>query len=464
MPANLSEDTPELIKQCLSKEAFQQPPLEEQSPSVESSVPESKKPAIKLLDNQLHSVDYVNLGAHLCRDQSSEELVKECAEQDKWWESSPGFDVLVDDESEQLAYEDNADYLLAQEKEANILHGHLLQHDFESSTGYDPRDYPDVEHTYANGIYDSYDYLDRYNPEYFERTPDYSRKRILEPMFHQRRKLPHREHGVAASDGLDLRDHLRKRRRMDVYQSLSESWNLHSNRRRDHNRKRLGWHEMGWYPGRLASEVGKNMTISSQSKTVSTSNDHRRHGRLGEYPWSNRHSRSRRKEREARRRKHRKPLPTLYCEISQGSASKKEKSQPVMAANFSGPKTLAEIKEAKSRAKANGDGSESCMPQHSRRPNSEDFEGPKPLNELLKDKRRPLSIGGNINCPINPTAKQQPEHMVYQVERGVSNGCFNDTCCRIATEKQDRSYDSSSFDVDEEDDDLCEKIARLLAQ
>ncbi|XP_010914899.1 zinc finger CCCH domain-containing protein 34 [Elaeis guineensis] len=467
VPANLLEGTPELIKQCLAKEAFQQQPLEERSPSVESSVPECEKPAIKLSDSLLPSVDYVNLDAHLCQDQSSEDLVKECTEADEWWESSPGFDVLVDDGSEPLAYEDNADYLLAQETEerqSNILHGHQLQHDFESSAGYDPRDYPDAGHMYEHGIYDSYDYLDRYNPEYFERTPEYYRERILEPMFHQRRKLPHRAHGVAASDGLDLRDHLRKHRRMDLYQALCDSWNLHSHRRRGHSRECLVWHKMARYPGRFASEVGKNMTISSHGKSGSTLNDHRRHGWLGEYPRSSRHSRSKQKEREAQRRKHWKPLPTLYSEISRGSASKKVKSQPVIAANFSGPKTLAEIKEAKSRAKTNGDGSEGCMPRHLRRPNSEDFEGPKSLNELLKDKRKPVSIGGNINSPTNPTAKQQPKHIISQVEREVSNGCFDDTCYHKASEKQDRAHDSSSFDVDREEDGLHEKLACILAQ
>lgn len=459
VPANLLEGTPELIEQCMSKEAFQQPPLEEKSPSVESSVPGCGKPAIKLSDNLLPSVDYVNLRAHLCRDQSSDELVKECAEPDEWWESSPGFDVLVDGGSEQLPCEHDTDSPVAQEKESNILHGHQFQDDFESSAAYDHRDYSDVGHMYEHGLYNSYDYLDRYNPEYFERNPEYYRERILEPMFHQRRKLPQRAHGVVVNGGLDLRDHLRKRRRMDFYQDFSDSWNLHSYQRSGHSRERLVRHEMGQFPGRSASKVGKNMAISSHSKTRSTLNDHRRHGWLGwlgEYPRSSRHSRSKQKEREARRRKHRKPLPTLYSEISQGSPSKKVKS-------FSGPKILAEIKEAKSRAKTNVDGSESCMPQRLRRPSSGDFEGPKPLNELLKDKGKPVSISGNINGPTNPTAKQQPKHIISQVERGVSNGCYDDTCYHEATEKHDRLYDSISFDVDEEDG-LHEKLARILAQ
>lgn len=479
VPANPSEGTSELVKQYNSKEVrhpAQGSVLGESSPSAESSVPECEEPAIKLPDSPLPPVEYRNgSDEHLSPGQSSEELVKESNEPDEWWESSPGFDVLVDDGSEQLAYQDDAEYLLARERESEMLHSHLLHYDFEGSTGYDPMAYPDAGYLYDHSAYDSYDCLEnrhtydshdrlenRHTPEYFQRDSEQSRERFLEPKIHRKRKLSHRECEVDVRGGMDICDHpRRKHRRLDGRQ-VCQNFRKHHSRTRGNSRERSVRHGMGpLLPGRLASEVGKNMIGSSHGESESLRNDRRMRGWSG-YPQPHRHSRSRHRERESRR--HAKPPRALSSEFSQGSASKEAKSTRVMTAGFTGPKTLGQIREEKSGAKADRDGTGSHMLHRSRRPMSEDFEGPKPLSELLKDKRRHVPASGNTNGPASTTSRQ--ERFGFQTEKRDTDAYLEEDSFpsyRGTAGKQDREYDSDFVD-DDDDDGLRKKLAHILSQ
>ena len=463
VPANSPGDTLEVIKQEHSKEVIQQPApgiaSEEHSPSAESSVPDHEEPGIKLSDdNPLPPTEYVNGSPELCPGQGSDENAKDSAEADEWWESSPGFDVLVDDGSEQLAYEEDGDYLLAQERESEMLHGRLLQYDYEVPPGYDPLAYPDSGFLYEQGVYDGYDHADnKYNPEYFHKVSEHlSERRNLEPTSHRKRKPSRRRHDVVDDrDVMDLRDHLRKRRRTD-----RSPHKRYSSRTRGSSRERSG--RRGMVPllhGRLVSEVGNNMHVSAQSDTESALNDSHGKGWSG-YPQSTRHAQSRLREREYRRR-NRKPQLVLSSEVLPRSASRRTESSQIKsgAVTFSGPKTLAQIKEEKRRAReADGNSFESHTPQNFRRSRSIDFEGPKPLNELLKDKKRSGSSNGNENGLAGMSGEEQHSSGDKELRHSET------------LEKQNTGYESDFVDDDGEDEDedededaLHEKLVRMLS-
>lgn len=462
VPAHLPGDTPEPIKQEHFKEVSQQPTtaiaLEEPNPSAESSVPDFEEPSIKLSDeNPLPPTEYGS--PPLCLDQGSEGLVKECAEPDEWWESSPGFDVLVDDGSDQLPYDDDdADYIMARERESEILHshGHLLQYDYDVPDGYDPTGYPDAGYMYEHGMLDNYNHADnnRYTPEYFQREHSrergHSRERSLEVVPHRKRHSSRRNDVLDERDGMDLRDHLRKRRKTDG----SSRKGLPSHARRK-SRERSVRQGMGpSLHGRLASEVG-NMSVSVHDTEFSV-NDSQRSGWSG-YPQSSRHVQSRLRERESRRR-NRKPTPERSVRISsgEGSSSRKAESSQVKtdASNFTGPKTLAQIKEEKRRATSEeGNNSENYAPRHPTRTGPKDFEGPRPLNELLKEKRRSMSSNGKTNdLSCMATKEENHEHSGSWTDKtpgNVNSGVDN--------ENQNTRYDSLDDDDNEIDDDTLHK-------
>ncbi|XP_020270721.1 zinc finger CCCH domain-containing protein 34-like [Asparagus officinalis] len=417
VPSNPPNGTIELIKQENSKEIIQQPApavvLEEPSPSAESSVPDCEEPGIKSPEEKSPlPTEFMNGSPQLCPDQSSDDIVKESAEGDEWWESSPGFDVLVDDGSEQLAYEEDADYLLVQDRESEMLHRGLLPYDYEVAAGFDPLAYPDAGYLYEHGVYENFDHADNRNtPECFHRVSEHSRKRNLEPSPHRRRKPSRRRHEVIGGrEVVDLRDHLRKRRRTDRSPHKRHSSRTHNDSEsaalRDFQRR-------GW--------SGKSQSI--------------------------RHPRPRLRERENRRI--RKPPPVLFSEISRGPVPERTESSLIKStgANFSGPKTLAQIKEEKMRAKE-VDGKESCgdhIPRNPRRPWSKDFEGPKPLNELLKEKR---SVPGG-------------EHNAISGDKELGR--------RETFRKGSNGYESEFVGDDDDDDDdvdedvLHEKLIKMLS-
>ncbi|XP_058074526.1 zinc finger CCCH domain-containing protein 34-like [Magnolia sinica] len=419
----------------------------EHSPSPQISVPDCEEATGKLLNTPPPEAHFINSNRPLlCSDQSSEEPANECVEPDERWESSPGFDVLVDDGSEQLGYEDDPEYLLAHDRETGRrLHGHLLQYDYEDQVEYDHMDYPEI--LYEHSAYDSYDHLEKDHPsEHVRKVPDHSRERMLAPMMFQRRKLLPRELEVDGRNGVDLRDHLRKRKR-DGHQ-VSRSQKRHSSHINDGSRERPVRRAVGRrLHGRLASEVGKNM-IGSHSESESRLNGNDRPGRLRHS--QSKHNRPRLPGKEKRRRHARQPT-VLSSEISRGMIG-----NDTNRTSFTGPKTLAQIKEEKRRVGAdegNSRNTGNVIHKRTTRGESEDFQGPKPLRELIKDKRRLGSEHEHVELPIS-----RPEMDDWHVDKDKETGYQRNN------EKQLREDEFESvYDDDDDDDGLEKKLAGILA-
>ncbi|XP_019240678.1 PREDICTED: zinc finger CCCH domain-containing protein 34-like [Nicotiana attenuata] len=82
-------------------------------------------------------------GSNLSPNGSSDEEVEDNVEREEWLESSPGFDVLVDDRVEGLSHEDNHSYLVQHDMEDRELDEWFAGYDFEDNLEYDPA-YPDM--------------------------------------------------------------------------------------------------------------------------------------------------------------------------------------------------------------------------------------------------------------------------------------------------------------------------------
>lgn len=458
VPANPPACIPELTRQENSKEVQQQASgfaVEECSPFAESSVPDHEEAGIKPSEeNLIPPIEYMTDSPQLCRDQGSEENDRDGANADEWWESSPGLDVLVDHGSEQLAYEEDKEYLLAPERESKLLHGSLLQYDYEVPPGYDPVAYSDAGFMYEHGVYDGYDQRDIGLPEYLHKVSGYSsEKRDLETT-RRRRKPSRRRRGIAdGRDFVDLRDHLRKRSRTDV-----SPHKYYSSRSREQSRERLKRHQTRpLLHGRFASEVGNNMHGSARRETEFALSDSYGRGWLG-YHQSSRHARSRVREREFRRQ--RRPPPVPSSEILRRFSSKRAESSHTNSSDvtFSGPKTLAQIKEEKRRAReADRHGPGSRIHKNSRRREPEYFESPKPLSELLKAKRRARLVNGNTGSSAGMSSGDE-QHVSGDKEQHQSG----------TLEKKNDGYGSDFADDDYDDDDededaVREKLVHILS-
>ncbi|KAL5698069.1 hypothetical protein ACHQM5_029153 [Ranunculus cassubicifolius] len=270
-------------------------------PSPQTLVPEIVKSEVTLLPETLRS-EYPAEGSG---EQFEGQLEPDPEER---WESSPGFDVLVDDGSEQLG-----------EGEDGVLPEHY---------GYDSM-------VFEPGVYGSYDehLEDDQLSDHVRRVPRRSRERVVGnyPTGHHK-KRQHSSRDVEFN-GTDLRNHLQKRRRI----------RSRSRNGRDHERL------YGRVRGRLVSEVRSDRIVScSESES-----DSRRRG------WSQpRHSsRSKQKDREKRRRARPDPIFSDKSKTAQDAQCTQERDT-----SFTGPKTLAQIKEEKRKAREeNCEGREPCL-------------------------------------------------------------------------------------------------------
>lgn len=310
---------------------------------------------------------FMKTKSHLYTDWSPEEQVDDYIEPEGQRESSPGFDVLVDNDnmSENWSFEDDPEYLLAINREHRELNGHLLGYDFEDAIEYEPM-YPDD----ACNCLDNQHILDD-----FSEHPSHSKGRILDSILSQKRKLLPMKLAVA-NRSADLRDYLRKRRLLDGHSVIHSSRRRESSRligqSQDRPRGRLVNQQLH---RRLASEFGGNYIKSNENKGTFF----KRANRQG---WP-RHSKSnmlRQDYKEKRRASKESDRFVISREPFSG-----ERISSQISSTFTGPKTLAEIKEEKKKAEENGD----CFGEMGNSTRmSVDFQGPKPLNEILKEKRR----------------------------------------------------------------------------
>lgn len=310
----------------------------------------------------------------VCTDQSSEDQVDCHLEREEWLESSPGFDVIVDDRLEDMVYEDDPEYVPALDVERRELNSQFLGYDYENPVGYDPA-YPDAGNFYEQILHDSYDHLDdKHNSDYTRRTPGQSRERVFDRLSQQKRKFSGME--LACNDSsMDLRDHLKRRRLVDGHSVTHFSKRHYSSHLIGRSRERPQWQGSQRYHGKLASRVEKNILGSCSDPEIHL-NDVNQQGRL-------RCSQQQYKERRPGKQQ------LLSSEVTRKSVPKTRRSTEESSV-FSAPKTLDQIKEEKKNAYENGDSFRKV--RHSSGASSENFQGPKPLSKILEDKKRLVSV------------------------------------------------------------------------
>lgn len=316
-------------------------------------------------------------GSPICTDESLEEQLDDPFEPEERWESSEGFDVLVDNKSEDLDYGNDSEYQKDPEEEQT---DYFFSYDYEDSVQHETR-YPDLEFSYDRDVYDAYEGSDN---EYIFNNPRNpfvhpGDKRRLDSMFSQKRRrlLP-----FERSIDVDLRDYLSKRRvvKGNPLKCLSRSEYSHLiSRSLERPRRRSMGRKLS---GRLASKVGKHY-IESTGGQGGFRNGTNRHGWL-KHLEPNRSIRRPYREKRLPRRK------SVSSEVSRNLISRERKYEDAPTA-FTGPKTLAQIREEKRKTEENGG-----KMRHSIVTASADFQGPKPLSEILKDKERLAKKGTNF--------------------------------------------------------------------
>lgn len=346
-------------------------PQQSVSPQISVSGDEE---ATEIRSDSLPADGSVHSKSHSCTDQSSDEQADDLV-QEEWWESSPGFDVLVDGKSENLGCEDDPECFLTLDGERRELNSHFLGYDFENPDDYVPVCPPDAELLYERDVYDSYDFLDNKHVLGNDgKFPGYAKETMSDAIYSRKRKLMPMELAVYDQDFLDVRDRLRRRRMTDCHSITGLSRRHEALRLFGRSREMPQRHGMGWrVHGRLASEV-RNSTYGSLRENGASSS-------AGIQRVSLRHS------QQYRPRKHHKERKLAKQKLPSSGVSKKrvprEKKSAQKSTTFTGPKTLAQIKEEKKKAEENRD--HIGIVRHVRRTRV-DFQGPKPLNEILKEK------------------------------------------------------------------------------
>ncbi|KAF5482144.1 hypothetical protein F2P56_002735 [Juglans regia] len=361
----------EELQHLVPKNAFQR------SASPQIAVCEYDEAAMIRLESLLPMEGFTHGRSPLCTDQSSEEQVEGYIEPEERWESSPGFDVLVGDRSDNV-YEDDPEFLLDMDREHRELNSHSSVYDYENTVEYDPM-YPAAEILYERDVYNSFDHLDdEHLFSNVNRVLGHSRDTMLDSILSQKRKLMPMELAVGECNGMDLRNHLRRRRMINDHRSTGSSRRPLSSHLIGRSQERPRRHGMGpRFHGRLASVVGKNGN-ESIGENRAFLNGAKPRGLL-RHSQQDRSVKHFRKERLAKRQ--------FSSEVSRKSSTRERWAQE--SSTFTGPKTLAQIKDEKKYAEENED----CVWKvgHART-TSADFQGPKPLSEILKNKRKLDSV------------------------------------------------------------------------
>lgn len=161
--------------------------------------------------------------------------------------------------------------------------------------------------------------------------------------------------------------------------------------------------------------------------------------------------------------------PSAFSSKNLKATVSKESRDACAPADFSGPKTLAQIREEKTRMQSTGSHLGDPGTPHHRRIASVDFEGLKPLTELLKEKKRPLPVSQNSHSKGSASAKEgcnerissQNDPRVFEANLGEDDNM----CYKSTVEKQNGEYESDSLDDldDDEEDSLRKKLAHIFA-
>lgn len=377
----------------------------EQSASHETSGSPSEEATAVGLDSLVSAEGFTHGGSDLSPNQSSDKEVENNVEREEWLESSPGFDVLVDDRVEGLSHEDDQNYMLHHDMEDRELDERFAGYDFDNNLEYDPA-YPDM-----GIVSDEEQDASYYNAENHE-INEYVREMLIPAHERQsvrrKRELP-RELAFRGRGNVDLRDFLKKRRvnESDPSNHLSRRFDLSrlSAREQGRDRSRLSAREQGrdrsrlsarergrdrhrpqgsrLMPQKLASKVNSSNTSFSPGFVDCTLLNSANH--LKKLRQSQGNSYSQQQHFKYRRRGRYRPFAN---ETPRRMASRKRMTEvPKM---FSAPKTLARIREEKRKGREDVNSFEGTGPSGGSE--REDFSGPKPLSEILLDKRRLGSV------------------------------------------------------------------------
>ncbi|WCJ29680.1 Zinc finger CCCH domain-containing protein 34 [Euphorbia peplus] len=353
---------------------LQSPPLIAVSQNEEAISP---KPGFLL-----RADSFAQSSSHICTDQSSDEHMNEHIESDDRRESSPGFDVLVDDKLENLGYEDDQEYLLALNREQKEISNQFLRYDIEDIVEYDPADpaycEADVMLMHDDEMCDSFDHVDDVRIIDIGKGSGFTGARTWGSLLSHKRKFLPMELAINDQRAVDLRDHLRRRKLTDGHAVSQSSKRRHFSHLLCYNQERTRRSGISQrLQGRLALEVRKT-AFESCGDDASLFDGPKRHHIVRSS--SSHRSRYQLKEKRLGNKK-------FFPSEVPRKVLRKERRSSQTSSEFTGPKTLAQIREEKKKtAAANGDVTGET--DISSGTVIADFEEPKPLSEILKHKKR----------------------------------------------------------------------------
>ncbi|XP_031382517.1 zinc finger CCCH domain-containing protein 17-like isoform X1 [Punica granatum] len=288
------------------------------------------------------------------------------------WKASPGSQVFADgNNSENLYYEDYQEgYSPPYVQHEEELNSPPLDYEFEEPSEYDPMN-PHTDIFRECGMYDSWsgsklartrDITVTVQDELSRRVPDF--------LSSSERNLLHMELEIGDCPSVfDLRDCLRRRRGSE---DCPASWFL----RRHKSSRSNGYKRSGLGRNGFSQRLHKRLTALVGKSSVES---------LRNYGYSFTGVRKREALRRARVQnfwKHKGKRQLNATRAIRNSFSRGHRSRREDSATFAGPKTLDQIREECMRAEVNGEDSAGCSKINS----SVDFQSPKPLSELLKNK------------------------------------------------------------------------------
>ncbi|GJM94757.1 hypothetical protein PR202_ga11433 [Eleusine coracana subsp. coracana] len=341
--ANPAEDASNQIKECHSR-------------VTESSKLEIYGAIFRAYETSVATGAHLKIPTH--SDQSSEHSEMEHAEQDEERDSSPGFDVLVDDRN---SNKNDLEYQLAGERDVD---GPYVEYDGEDSVGYD-LDYLDPE-CYEQEFF-GFDsachsvnsfYLDRFKEHDTVTTLGHMPLNSINP-----EKSLFEEYDRRFIDPRNFFSSM-----ADVDHQYSEIG--HGSKGRPENRKGAKGRN-----SRIKRRRGFEPSIGSE-EIESKSTRQRQYSLIGECSRPAAHATSREPKKRSRRKQH-------HCHHAKSAERTANGKHQDYTEDFTGPKTLAQIKEEKCKSKPSSQ--RNVYTPHGRS-FSNDFEGPKSLSELLKAK------------------------------------------------------------------------------
>lgn len=381
--------------------------------------------------------------------QAPDDRLQNGMEHDEWLgESSPGFDVLVDNGPDQLSHHEDADYHPNHDIELGrgTITGRernkkreFPRFDYDHPSMHERTGYSDAEYQYNHGPYDQYkhrgyDHVGRKQLNHFD---DRATERSI---VRERRSLSN-EDDLEQNNIGDLRHHISKRRKFGTAKAVDNSpkrqhldaqqGDFHHGHRlwddehrhhdvtyRDHSQQGLPQNNRRLH-GRIQVDAGGFKRASSEN----ADSDHEGNSERFRYKSSpGRRGRSDHYRSTYQGKERGRVLPeaaALPESRSSRSQNFKNNETRTDVVNFAGPKTLAQIKQEKNREQSEEPAPSIHSRLHGSVPNvsfknearlrqslpleekkmrfgkvshdlsdEQGFEGPKPLSDILKAKRR----------------------------------------------------------------------------